>query len=965
MGKYAEIKAQIEGGQNTGQVQGQAQQGKYSAIKDRIESQSAPTDGRGDFLYSQPSVTDPVAEQPESASIGTSFKAGFVDDPQTKINIFAKARGISPDRYGVRGGEIVYVGDDGQLYPEVADGFWNQAKDWAAQTGAHLPSIIMGMIGTAGGPTAPFLAAGLAAGGEGIRKSIGALAFDEPQTATGNITSMGTEAGMAVVGDKAGQLVGKGANAVRKGMAGRYLDRVSGKDLGPTAFNNMLARKADVKGKFDIDLMSPQASRSQSQKQIYQAFRDYPDSADAAQAFEELQAGQVQRAIPREISKIGPIRDPLEQGELLRETSGSAIKKMEQARSKAFESAMGPKNNAELSNDVALRITDTIDELIDESGNASPIQNIFKGLRKRFVKDGEAQAVETAAKDIPAQPISLDGAKKAVDDAISGQRLSVASLRKMEQFKRDLYEITGKGNNLRAADGINSTISDYIRAADRNGDKALKTALENVREGLKGDVSALSGKIKSGQMIERDGRFYDLEDLETTFEKNAAKIADLEGKKSFDMAEVVKRLDAETNWKNGPVKGESKQAFDDRMITDYRRRFGEPPMSVDRKSRNVIKALSAKNDEIADIVRTGTTPKDVTESIFAQIDNASGQAYETRFKLLHEAKMEVDDLISGAHPKSGDIIPSSRKFAERKFLKLKESILKEMDAEIPEYKTARDVFRQMSEPIGRIKKSTAGRLSAKDADMPLADAVYTLFNPKTTTEMIKRSRAVIEKESPDAWNSAIATYLYDIFDKAKNSAIGGEVINPAGQFYKNVVKNEKQREVLLAAMGQQRFDAFEEFMGALKDVSFTSGTQSRTAPTTMAMNDAKDVLSGYLSQLEKIDLSRPATWARIFTNMGGKALFGKNTKRIIDAMIDPANVDSLKVLQNMSPKKIELLEKTFIGLALAGSAAVSASDAGPDRGPISRGIKERQGRTRPPWTSRETQSSTAGRGDGL
>ena len=32
------------------------------------------------------------------AGFGTLAKTGFVDDPQTKINIFAEARGISPDR---------------------------------------------------------------------------------------------------------------------------------------------------------------------------------------------------------------------------------------------------------------------------------------------------------------------------------------------------------------------------------------------------------------------------------------------------------------------------------------------------------------------------------------------------------------------------------------------------------------------------------------------------------------------------------------------------------------------------------------------------------------------------------------------------------------------------------------------------------------------------------------------------
>src|SRR5688572_17052577 len=56
---------------------------------------------------------------PGNAGFGANFKANFVEDPQTKIRIYAKA--LFPDdpaaekRFGIRDGRVVFIDNEGNL----------------------------------------------------------------------------------------------------------------------------------------------------------------------------------------------------------------------------------------------------------------------------------------------------------------------------------------------------------------------------------------------------------------------------------------------------------------------------------------------------------------------------------------------------------------------------------------------------------------------------------------------------------------------------------------------------------------------------------------------------------------------------------------------------------------------------------------------------------------------------------
>ena len=233
----------------------------------------------------------PTGQEP--TGFGTLVKTGFVDDPQTKINIFAKARGISPDRYSIINGEIVYRGDDNKLYPETQDTPGAKLKRFAGETIAHTPGIVLGTVGAIAGPgTAAFGAAG----GEGIRKSIGAAFLKEPQTVKGNIASiaiMGAVGGMSEVG---GRLVTRAINRVGA-IPGGKLAKAAGPLRGDIDIAKVtLVRKTGEK--FGIDSLSAaETSANRSLVNWYNLLGDLDPTAEAVRIDRLKRVGQIDKSV--------------------------------------------------------------------------------------------------------------------------------------------------------------------------------------------------------------------------------------------------------------------------------------------------------------------------------------------------------------------------------------------------------------------------------------------------------------------------------------------------------------------------------------------------------------------------------------------------------------------------------------------------------------------------------------------
>ena len=304
-----------------------------------VRTEQQPTGGIS-TITGQPITRfiDPISKPAKESKFDALFKAAFVDDPQTKIKIFAASR--FPDipleqavqKYGIKDGEILFRDDDGVFKKETGATFKSNAMKLAADTGATAPSIILGAIG-AGLGGIPGAALG-AASGEAIRKMIGALAFDEPQTNLENALDIGTEMLLGVTGE-AGSRVFSGAVNKTLGAGrpkGRKLARLAEKDLRfATKTEKAAMQKGDIGitpvidaaeaerlkalGKrHGIDLATPEISGNKELINRMNLLGDLSQSADLIAEFKRTQNLQIQNAVPNFLDTIAKEADPFEVG---------------------------------------------------------------------------------------------------------------------------------------------------------------------------------------------------------------------------------------------------------------------------------------------------------------------------------------------------------------------------------------------------------------------------------------------------------------------------------------------------------------------------------------------------------------------------------------------------------------------------------------------------------------------------
>jgi len=133
----------------------------------------------------------PDVKTPQDSRALPMFKAGLVEDPATKLRVAAETMypgdPKATDRVGMVGGRMVTVNDAGEL-EYVADK-WGE---FGANLAANIPEIVAGTAGALSGM--PVIGSTLGVmGARGLKRGVAGLAFDEPQTITGNLKSVGRE----------------------------------------------------------------------------------------------------------------------------------------------------------------------------------------------------------------------------------------------------------------------------------------------------------------------------------------------------------------------------------------------------------------------------------------------------------------------------------------------------------------------------------------------------------------------------------------------------------------------------------------------------------------------------------------------------------------------------------------------------------------------------------------------------
>lgn len=362
------------------------------------------------------------------AGFDTLRKAAMVDDPGTKLKIFAEARFPKDpnaiERYGMVDGEPVYLGDDGKAYRELPSGFTGWLKGAAAgiagAPGETAGAVLGGIAGAPGGPAgiAALSAAG-AAGGRGFDKVAANLTFDEPQTVEGNAKSMLVAGAFGAGGSLMGSALGK--------WMGRNVARDISK-FDTKAGTDLTRKAADI----GVDLDVAQITNLPSLKGKADVLASAPTSRDIMGDAATKRAGQAYKAAERFINRLSPKDGLDEAGEVARDAASKVIANVTKERADAarplYEAAFGKFQG--LPSEVAPQL----DELLKRPDMARAMRSA-----ERLAKN---EGIDLA--DPKSSLLGMHYAKLALDDMIDGagaQGMGAVRKRQLVGMKGELVGI--------------------------------------------------------------------------------------------------------------------------------------------------------------------------------------------------------------------------------------------------------------------------------------------------------------------------------------------------------------------------------------------------------------------------------------------------------------------------------------------------------------------------------------------
>lgn len=413
-----------------------------------------------------------IPQDEPGAKFTTMAKAGFVDDPVTKIKIYAEDRGISiaeiPKRYRINKGKIEFKTDSGKWQREVSEVPLSRVVQGVAQTASH-PSTILGTAGAIVGNAPLAVVASMV--GETIRKGVGKFVYDEPQTMWGNLIDITLEGALALGGEMIGKVISGSINKYlgRKAKALKYAGReirqgvLSPQDHAKAVYIKSLADQ------HNITLAPHQLYDKEGMTNIWKYLRKHPLTANAVQGFEKNLENQADEAIDGFIRKMGGYeKTPDVLGKKLKDLSGKTIQLVEDARM----SAASPHYDAAFNRvpfeqvDISDAMTE-VDRLIGETVKGDPSHTALKRIKNMLTNShGNLRR--------------LDRVKRSgIDNVLNKTATSRTLSRELKLVKDKLTK------------AMDEQVPEYAKA--REAYSKLSKPIDRLKESIIGTLSELKG----------------------------------------------------------------------------------------------------------------------------------------------------------------------------------------------------------------------------------------------------------------------------------------------------------------------------------------------------------------------------------------------------------------------------------------------------------------------------------------
>jgi hypothetical protein len=185
---------------------------------------------------------------------------------------------------------------------------------------------------------------------------------------------------------------------------------------------------------------------------------------------------------------------------------------------------------------------------------------------------------------------------------------------------------------------------------------------------------------------------------------------------------------------------------------------------------------------------------------------------------------QIDKFTNSASPD-----PNKVRLLQRS----RKNMLKIIDEQVPDYKTAREIFEEGSPAVTRLEQGVVGRAAGRSELQVQNIPNLVLGSAYANPESVKLARdAFFRAGRGDAWNDLVMAFLKQKNDEAiKQMPVGGDKSGFSNFFLKSVYGDEEQKKILKEALGgdTEIVKNMEWLMDVLEAQRYTYGQNSKTA----------------------------------------------------------------------------------------------------------------------------------------
>jgi hypothetical protein len=225
------------------------------------------------------------------------------------------------------------------------------------------------------------------------------------------------------------------------------------------------------------------------------------------------------------------------------------------------------------------------------------------------------------------------------------------------------------------------------------------------------------------------------------------------------------------------------------------------------------------------------------------------------------------------------------------------NFVRRLDEISPEYARARTAYRRAVRwGVTPLETGKVGVLARIDDPQARTAAAQVLSDTNVSAANIAQTRAILERQNPEAWNGLVRQWLASKWDDALERTQSGEVRNRAGKFQRLVFASPRDEELARAMLTPEQFHTFNELMFAAQRLASTPIGGSST-PHDLAVGKTLEGAVGRVVQVigairHPVKTLEDATRARARE---------ENLLDIVSAIVDPEQRRRLNVILRMRP----------------------------------------------------------------